>query len=327
MSWARKRSRYGCSAASVSSSETSASCRPSASSASIRSSTAASRSSSSRSTSTRANGSNSRSASGRPSHRRSAARSASAAAAASPVRECLVTVGDELLEPLEIELARLDTQEVAGARATSRGSSPRPARAPCAGARRGCGARGRPSSRSARRTARRSAARARRRDSRSEAAARAARAASARRSGPRRRPPGPTAGRGPGTRDGLVAIACGSLLASRDESSRRRDPVGTGLGHRRAILAGVLFTAKCFWPGVTEDELRAALGRAGGRQRSYADVPRRRCYLPETTGALPIRVRDAGGREARERATGMPCERVIETVWVEPGRKGEDVLS
>ena len=80
----------------------------------MRSSSAASRSSSSRSTSSRANGSNSRSASGRPCHRPSAARNDSAAAAGSPGCERLAPVVDELLEVLEVELARLDAQQVTG---------------------------------------------------------------------------------------------------------------------------------------------------------------------------------------------------------------------
>ena len=78
----------------------------------------------------------------------------------------------------------------------------------------------------------------------------------------------------------------------------------------------MLYTAKCFWPGVTEDELRLAATRAGGQvgQRPQTNF-RGALYFPgdelvlclfESSSRAPV-------KSASERA-GMPCERVIETV-------------
>jgi hypothetical protein len=78
----------------------------------------------------------------------------------------------------------------------------------------------------------------------------------------------------------------------------------------------VLYTAKCFWPGVTEDELRLAAARIeeGGED---AVGFRGAVLLPHDE--LVVCLFDArshhGVKWASERA-GMPCERVMETVWV-----------
>ena len=80
----------------------------------------------------------------------------------------------------------------------------------------------------------------------------------------------------------------------------------------------MLYAAKCFWPGVTEDELRLAAERA----RSEADgarqaVFRAALFLPgdELVLCLFESASAAAVKQASEQA-GMPCERVIETVWV-----------
>jgi hypothetical protein len=85
----------------------------------------------------------------------------------------------------------------------------------------------------------------------------------------------------------------------------------------------VLYAAKCFWPGVTEDDLRHAAARA----RENADpgaraVFRGVLYLPGDELALCLF--DAESRASAKRASeqaGMPCERVIESVWLDPGGK------
>ena len=87
----------------------------------------------------------------------------------------------------------------------------------------------------------------------------------------------------------------------------------------------MLYTAKCFWPGVSEDELRLAVARAGGRTTELPQtVLRGVLYLPgdELVLCLFESSSCADVKRASERA-GMPCERVIEAVWVEPYRKGE----
>ncbi|HZQ64078.1 MAG TPA: hypothetical protein VFA66_02470 [Gaiellaceae bacterium] len=83
----------------------------------------------------------------------------------------------------------------------------------------------------------------------------------------------------------------------------------------------MLYTAKCFWPGVTEETLRLAIGRAGDESRT---VFRAALYLP--ADELVLCIFESSSRENVKRASeqaGMPCERVIETVWVRPaGEEG-----
>jgi hypothetical protein len=86
----------------------------------------------------------------------------------------------------------------------------------------------------------------------------------------------------------------------------------------------MLYTAKCFWPGVTEGELRLAAGRAGGETGAPPDAAfRGALYLPgdELVLCLFDSSSRAAVKGASERA-GMPCERVIETVWVAPDSTG-----
>ena len=90
----------------------------------------------------------------------------------------------------------------------------------------------------------------------------------------------------------------------------------------------MLYTAKCFWPGVTEDALRAAAARTGcetGERRPQAAF-RGALYLPgdELVLCLFDSPSRASVKRASERA-GMPCERVIDTVWVaSPTERSED---
>ena len=86
----------------------------------------------------------------------------------------------------------------------------------------------------------------------------------------------------------------------------------------------MLYTAKCFWPGVTEDELRLAAARAGSEtgERPPA-VFRGALYLPGDE--LVLCLFDSASRASVKRASehaGLPCERVIETVWVAPHPRG-----
>jgi hypothetical protein len=86
----------------------------------------------------------------------------------------------------------------------------------------------------------------------------------------------------------------------------------------------MLYTAKCFWPGVTEDELRLAATRAGSEtgERPQASF-RGALYLPGDDLVLCLfdATSRASVKDASERA-GMPCERVIDTVWVAPHPRG-----
>jgi hypothetical protein len=96
------------------------------------------------------------------------------------------------------------------------------------------------------------------------------------------------------------------------------------LGQPSQTLPPMLYAAKCFWPGVTEETLRLAIGRAGDQSRTRPPaVFRAALYLPSDD--LVLCVFESASREGVKRASeqaGMPCERVIETVWVAPAEKG-----
>jgi uncharacterized protein (DUF2126 family) len=79
----------------------------------------------------------------------------------------------------------------------------------------------------------------------------------------------------------------------------------------------MLYTAKCFWPGVTEDELRIAAARARVDATTPRTTFRGALYLPgdELVLCLFDSVSAASVKGTSEHA-GMPCERVIETVWI-----------
>ncbi|TML15438.1 MAG: DUF4242 domain-containing protein [Actinobacteria bacterium] len=89
----------------------------------------------------------------------------------------------------------------------------------------------------------------------------------------------------------------------------------------------MLYTAKCFWPGVTEEELLLAASRARSETEGRPQTAfRGALYLPgdELVLCLFESSSPTSVKSASERA-GMPCERVIETVWVAPhGRGGKE---
>jgi hypothetical protein len=79
----------------------------------------------------------------------------------------------------------------------------------------------------------------------------------------------------------------------------------------------VLYTAKCFWPGVTESEVRDVLERAAERP-----TPTSRGALLFADDQLVLCLFESETRESVRAASvqlGIPCERVIDTVWIEPG--------
>jgi hypothetical protein len=86
----------------------------------------------------------------------------------------------------------------------------------------------------------------------------------------------------------------------------------------------MLYTAKCYWPGVTEDELWNAADRAH-QQNDANDHPvfRGLLYLRGDETVLSLFEADSPGfvKQASE-SVGMPCERVIATVWVAPHFRG-----
>jgi hypothetical protein len=82
----------------------------------------------------------------------------------------------------------------------------------------------------------------------------------------------------------------------------------------------MLYAAKCYWPGVTEEVLRDAADRARHPNESdEAPVFRGLLYLRGDETVLSLFEADspASVKQASERFR-MPCERVIATVWVAP---------
>lgn len=87
----------------------------------------------------------------------------------------------------------------------------------------------------------------------------------------------------------------------------------------------MLYTAKCFWPEVTDGEVRLAAARAGAGPCKPGTTFRGALYLPGDE--LVLSLFEASSRADVKRASeaaGMPCERVIDTIWVAPrtARKG-----
>jgi hypothetical protein len=91
----------------------------------------------------------------------------------------------------------------------------------------------------------------------------------------------------------------------------------------------VLYAAKCFWPRVTLAELDEASGRA----RRDAGASRRRGRTAVYLGSvlfphdeLVLCLFDAVSPASVQRASdqaGLPCERVMETVWLpNPDQEG-----
>ncbi len=80
----------------------------------------------------------------------------------------------------------------------------------------------------------------------------------------------------------------------------------------------MLYAAKCFWPGASESDVRRAAATAeaksgGEDQTSFRGV----LYLPGDE--LVLGLFESASRVAVKRASelaGMPCERVIETIWL-----------
>ena len=86
----------------------------------------------------------------------------------------------------------------------------------------------------------------------------------------------------------------------------------------------MLFTAKCFWPGATEEELRVAAQHAGSEPGAHErPVFVGLLHLPGDELALALFEADSPLEVKRaSEAAGMPCERVVATVWVAPNTRG-----
>lgn len=85
----------------------------------------------------------------------------------------------------------------------------------------------------------------------------------------------------------------------------------------------MLYAAKCYWPGVTENDLWKVADRA--YQQNTEDRPAFRglLYLQGDETALSLfEANSAASVKQASESVGMPCERVIATVWVAPDLKG-----
>jgi hypothetical protein len=89
-------------------------------------------------------------------------------------------------------------------------------------------------------------------------------------------------------------------------------------------MHGMLYAAKCYWPGVTDEVLRNAAERAGQPNQSR-EGPLFRGLLclrgDETVLSLFEADSPADVKRASE-SIGMPCERVIESGWIGPPGEG-----
>jgi hypothetical protein len=76
----------------------------------------------------------------------------------------------------------------------------------------------------------------------------------------------------------------------------------------------VLYTAKCFWPGATTEDV----GLAATRVMTTTTALRAALFLPREELVLFL-IESASPAEVKRvsEQAGLPCERVIETVWIE----------
>jgi hypothetical protein len=81
----------------------------------------------------------------------------------------------------------------------------------------------------------------------------------------------------------------------------------------------VLYAAKCYWPGVTEDDVASASRRLPpDRQAAYVGS------LVFPGDALVLCLFEASGERAVKAASekaGFPCERVMSTWWITGERR------
>jgi hypothetical protein len=86
----------------------------------------------------------------------------------------------------------------------------------------------------------------------------------------------------------------------------------------------VLYTAKCFWPGAGESEIRLAAARASRDAVRHDAGFRGALYLPADELVLCLfEAMSPTSVKSESESAGMPCERVMETVWIGPEREGQ----
>ena len=82
----------------------------------------------------------------------------------------------------------------------------------------------------------------------------------------------------------------------------------------------MLYTAKCFWPGAGESEIRLAAARASREAVEHHAGFRGALYLPSDELLLCLfEATSPSSVKSESESAGMPCERVMETVWIGSG--------
>lgn len=90
----------------------------------------------------------------------------------------------------------------------------------------------------------------------------------------------------------------------------------------------MLYTAKCYWPGVTADELEQAAKRAL-EATAQTRGPDQAVYLGSILfprDNLVLCLFEASSRAAVKHASdqaAIPCERVMDTVWLAPDPRSD----
>jgi Nickel responsive protein SCO4226-like len=86
----------------------------------------------------------------------------------------------------------------------------------------------------------------------------------------------------------------------------------------------MLYAAKCYWPGITRAELEQATARtSGARSNALASEVNYLGALLFSNDDLVLCLFDAPSRTAVKLASeqaGIPCERVMDSVWLVPDR-------
>jgi hypothetical protein len=85
----------------------------------------------------------------------------------------------------------------------------------------------------------------------------------------------------------------------------------------------MLYTAKCYWPGLTEDELERAAANATREAGSASRRGTPVAYVGSLLfpdDQLVLFVFESASHTTVRRTTeraGIPCERLMETIWLE----------
>lgn len=97
-----------------------------------------------------------------------------------------------------------------------------------------------------------------------------------------------------------------------------RDKSETGLKHPPQTLQAVLYAAKCYWPGVSQADVES-VGRRLAEPRRNREVAYRGSLL-FSEDELVLCLFEGSSRAAVKRISeraGIPCERVMDSVWLQ----------